>query len=116
MDTDSMVLLFVPCSPAFLVIMLPTEKTGYCADTAATAIQDELESAPVKWPEYCKSNVAEHQIAWWHVLHMPGWKTMAILYPVSITSLSFAVHSLKPADVKVIAALGDSLTVRRQCF
>uniref|UniRef100_A0A8C2TD65 Phospholipase B1, membrane-associated n=1 Tax=Coturnix japonica TaxID=93934 RepID=A0A8C2TD65_COTJA len=34
----------------------------------------------------------------------------------SITSLSFAVHSLKPADVKIIAALGDSLTVRRQCF
>uniref|UniRef100_A0A669PIV8 Phospholipase B1, membrane-associated n=1 Tax=Phasianus colchicus TaxID=9054 RepID=A0A669PIV8_PHACC len=35
---------------------------------------------------------------------------------LSITSLSFAVHSLKPADVKIIAALGDSLTVRRQCF
>uniref|UniRef100_G1NDE1 Phospholipase B1, membrane-associated n=1 Tax=Meleagris gallopavo TaxID=9103 RepID=G1NDE1_MELGA len=33
-----------------------------------------------------------------------------VLSPVSITSLSFAVHSLKPADVKMIAALGDSLT------
>lgn len=43
-----MVLLFVLCSSVFPLMMLPTEKTGYCTDTVATAIQDELESAPVK--------------------------------------------------------------------
>lgn len=44
---DCKALLFVPCSSDFSVMILATEKTGYCADTAATAIQDELESAPV---------------------------------------------------------------------
>lgn len=43
-------------------------------------------------------------------------KNSYLLSGFNCLSLFFAVHSLKPADVKIIAALGDSLTVRRQCF
>uniref|UniRef100_A0A8C3SBS1 Phospholipase B1 n=1 Tax=Chelydra serpentina TaxID=8475 RepID=A0A8C3SBS1_CHESE len=76
-----------------------------------------LEKSPISLSGHCKNknktNVGKYTNTWWNNSYLAVMEKHGSVPSSGLTaSLCLTVHALKPADVRVIAALGDSLTVR----